>query len=57
LTSVTLIGYWEKLDSVCPVLSDQPAGHLDGNSCAATLLKEAEKLINAGYRELLLIPA
>lgn len=46
----------DDLDSVYPVVREQTGG-LDGDSPAATLLNEAGKLVNGGYREMLRIPA
>ncbi|MEN8760824.1 MAG: DUF6499 domain-containing protein [Thiogranum sp.] len=46
----------DDLDSVYAVVREQHGGP-DGDSPAATLLHEAEKLVNGGYREMLRIPA
>jgi hypothetical protein len=45
----------EDLQAVYPVVRGRPDG-LDSDSSAATVLNEAEKLVNGGYREMLRIP-
>jgi len=45
----------EDLQAVYPVVRGWPDG-LDSDNSAATVLNEAEKLVNGGYREMLRIP-